>query len=66
MHYFFFCNSYDNARQALLNSLADMGMDTTNTTALLQVILHGTDYLHVADTLLTHIYTYLINTNRFV
>ena len=66
MHFLFHCHSYDNARQTLFNSLADLGIDTTDPTALLQVILHGTDYLNVAETLLTHIYNYLSTTNRFI
>ena len=65
LHYLFLCPAYNDARQDLLTALADMGIDITNTHTLSQVILHGTNYFNVAETLLTHIYTYLSGTNRF-
>ena len=66
MHFLFHCPTYNDARQDLYNALADMGIDTNNLHTLLQVILHGTDYLTVAEALLTHIYIYLNGTNRFI
>ena len=49
----------------MYDSLADLGINTQDKNILLQVILHGTHYLHIADSLSQTIYTFLTNTNRF-
>ena len=63
-HYFFVCPSYSIARQTLLNELRDIGIDTTNKTQLLTVILHGSSNTSIAE-ILPIIFNYLKISNRF-
>ena len=50
-HFLFHCPSYSDARRTMYDSFADLGINTPNKNTLLQVILHGTNYLNVADSL---------------
>ena len=68
IHYLFKCQTHDLARNQFYQKLYDeMGVDTQNEQVLLQVILEGeTINIMNCKKLLSIIYEFFINSNRFI